>query len=211
MVSSAEIEGQKIAAEEQVTEERGEHLARDLDRLFGVWGYDVDLVRNHGLASLDVLHGAEIVAADSLMARRVYAAEPESDEPSLNRFIDAVLKRIGEKRQGDIQLIRRGPEEALQIVEKQLGGEKLGLVTWLNFYSLGVDEAKVVRVFKLASNLLVSGGLVVASSFDSVAVPFDRRIFDQVCRQGIENLELRVFSEARQTPAGKDYLLGWRA
>ena len=108
-------------------------------------GLDLNTLAKQGCICCDVGAGAEILALNHYQPRILIASEP-SDYHSGRGEIETSLAKI--KTIVPIELIRGEPTMALKLCAQQQ--RKVGLVTWLNF-------------FTLARPLLTDGGVAVAS------------------------------------------------
>ena len=122
-----------------------EILQRDLNAVMLKAGLDLSTLAKQGCICCDVGAGAEILALNHYQPRILIASEP-SDYHSGRGEIETSLAKI--KTIVPIELIRGEPTMALKLCAQQQ--RKVGLVTWLNF-------------FTLARPLLTDGGVAVAS------------------------------------------------
>ncbi|KKS80612.1 MAG: hypothetical protein UV54_C0002G0024 [Candidatus Beckwithbacteria bacterium GW2011_GWA2_43_10] len=122
-----------------------EILQRDLNAVMLKAGLDLNTLAKQGCICCDVGAGAEILALNHYQPRILIASEP-SDYHSGRGEIETSLAKI--KTIAPIELIRGEPTMALKLCAQQQ--RKVGLVTWLNF-------------FTLARPLLTDGGVAVAS------------------------------------------------
>ena len=122
-----------------------EILQRDLNAVMLKAGLDLNTLAKQGCICCDVGAGAEILALNHYQPRILIASEP-SDYHSGRGEIETSLAKI--KTIVPIELIRGEPTMALKLCAQQQ--RKVGLVTWLNF-------------FTLARPLLTDGGVAVAS------------------------------------------------
>ena len=122
-----------------------EILQRDLNAVMLKAGLDLSTLAKQGCICCDVGAGAEILALNHYQPRILIASEP-SDYHSGRGEIETSLAKI--KTIAPIELIRGEPTMALKLCAQQQ--RKVGLVTWLNF-------------FTLARPLLTDGGVAVAS------------------------------------------------
>lgn len=194
----------------RLTENKAEYLFEGFKTLLTETGYSVSeikkLIQQFGVACLDVEYGAEIRAFYFLNPHVLFAAEPKNVSLSREALIDSTLTKMLEKYPS-AEVVREEKSGALIKIQERLGGEKLGLVTWLNIFDDGwVGKEDLTDLIQKSGNLLTKGGLFVCSFVEEESSR--RELLQSLTQADFSGLKMKYHESSDSNIAGKIFLIG---
>lgn len=211
MSDSPERLSPKIQVEYERTKTRGMGMAKDLKAFLEEKELEnvFALMADKGVLNLDVGPGAEIVAWTEFEKKAQLVSQPLGNEVYEGIFGE-VLRKLSDEP--EVELIRGTTEKVLAAMRGTFWEPSLGMVTMFNYHFELVDQDRLRRVVSDSADLLVSGGLVMVSTYDAEKAPANLAAMDMkgLVKEGVEGLDLEYIDLRKRTHIGRDILLGIR-
>ncbi|MFH0942752.1 MAG: hypothetical protein V1810_01120 [Candidatus Beckwithbacteria bacterium] len=191
------------------TETNGAKLKWSFENLLNGTGYSCQKINNFieklGIACLDVEYGAEIPCFLNYNPKVLFAAEPIDAGGHHDDLIDPVLEAMAQKSTA-VKIIRQQRNDALSQIQKDVGDEKLGLITWFNIFNeSGLEKQDFTNLIQQAGRLLTDGGLLILSFIEDDSSR--QKLFQVLAKDGFPGLKMKYYKSPKPYAAGSLFLV----